>query len=94
MLIKEIRYWSVQLTKEKSSMQRYKQIDPTLPDNTGRLVTYLRLASGDLHFMNFADLNIQNQYTPTNFQTSGLTLVPEFFQTVSYYYDVVKAKVL
>lgn len=75
-------------------MQRYRQIDPTRPENTGRLLTYLRLASGDLSFMNFADLNPDNNYVPTNFQFYGITFVPEFFQTVSYYYDVVKAKVL
>jgi hypothetical protein len=75
-------------------LQRYRQIDPTRPENTGRLLTYLRLASGDLSFMNFADLNPDNNYVPTNFQFNGITFVPEFFQTVSYYYDVVKAKVL
>jgi len=48
-------------------MQRYRQIDPTRPENTGRLLTYLRLASGDLSFMNFADLNPDNNYVPTNF---------------------------
>jgi hypothetical protein len=76
------------------SLQRYRQIDPTLSDNTDRLLIYLRLASGTPDFQNFADNNKANKYQATNFQSNGLSFVPEYFQTVSYIYDVVKAKVV
>ncbi len=44
----------------KNKHAAYKQIDPTLPQNTGTLLTYLRLASGDLKFINLAELNLDN----------------------------------
>jgi|688.fasta_scaffold83604_1 hypothetical protein len=44
--------------------------------------------------MNFADINPLNQYSKTMVTTSGVTFVQEYLKSITYYYDVVRAKVL
>ena len=55
-LIKEFRYWNVQLTSGDLSNNRYRQIDPTKLDGE-TLIVYLRLATGSSLIDNFAARN-------------------------------------
>ena len=57
-------------------------------------MTYLRLASGVKDFRNFADTNRRNAYDKTTFLYNGITLVSDYFDSVTYFYDQAKRRVL
>lgn len=87
LMIKEVRYWSTQLTAAELSQHRYSQINPSDTSNAGRLLAYVSLSSGSFEFQNLVSP------TASAFLTNNLTLVPDSFDSASFYYDVVKEKV-
>ena len=85
-LLKEFRYWNMQLSAGELANNRYRQVDPTKLDGE-TLIVYLRMATGSSLIDNFAARNDFYTFDGFNISEDGLAYVEDFIETENYQYD-------